>query len=338
MFAVYITAEMNGYHQPTGGADFIGGVTLEDCGEPDPMHLMDIDIISFDSDDMNMDFDAGIGSAQDIRNPAGDSCCFSYFDWGCSAFYKNVYNPADKKKNIGLPNASKNTSNTNGRPQTLRESSLSSLSHNNNQTAAAGTNFYNLPPAPTGPIELSNPATQQQPQQPSLVQQQAQQAQQAQMLYSNLPVAPTSTVQAAAGVPPLAPSDAYQQQYMQQQIQFQQQQYMAAYQQGLMASQQQGQQPPSPYQQQVQMHAQMQQQAQLQYMQQQQQAQMRQQQTPPLAPQHAFPQQYAQQYSLQHPGGGSGSPPSRPLSSNGSTSTASMSRPVSNSSYGSALF
>ena len=100
---------------------------------------MDIDIINFDQDDvLDLDFDFGdsaINAANDTsRGPtAGDNCCLGFFDWGCSTYYKNVFNPgAEKnKKKSGLPNGS-------DRPEVYNGTESNNL---------VDDNFYNLPPA-----------------------------------------------------------------------------------------------------------------------------------------------------------------------------------------------
>jgi len=101
--------------------------------------LMDIDIINFDQDDvLDLDFDFGdsaINTANDTsRGPtAGDNCCLGFFDWGCSTYYKNVFNPGTEKnkKKSGLPNGS-------DRPEVY---------HGNDNNNMVDDNFYNLPPA-----------------------------------------------------------------------------------------------------------------------------------------------------------------------------------------------
>eukprot|EP00428_Durinskia_dybowskii_P077750 CAMPEP_0170357216 /NCGR_PEP_ID=MMETSP0117_2-20130122/1588_1 /TAXON_ID=400756 /ORGANISM="Durinskia baltica, Strain CSIRO CS-38" /LENGTH=452 /DNA_ID=CAMNT_0010611367 /DNA_START=391 /DNA_END=1749 /DNA_ORIENTATION=- len=317
---------------PDGIAEQYAGVTLSDVnqilaeasgGENDPMNLMDIDIISFDSDDMNLDFeDDDIGNSKETRNPAGDNCCFSYFDWGCSTYYKNVFNPADKNRNvIGLPPAPSNQ-----RPQLFKEGSVSSKASSSLYHApissSTNTEMQNMNHAGSSTASstgtghsITNKMTQQQ-----------QQLQQAQMMYGGIQMtAPTHAIGARD-------SAHYQQllaQQQQQQIQMHQQQYMAAYQQSLVTPQQQ-QQYQQYHMQQAQLHSQMQQaQMQNQYMQQQQ--QMMQQQMLQQQQQAVYPTQYPMQmqYSVQVGSGSSSSansvssaPNSRPVSCNSTTPTA----------------
>eukprot|EP01032_Pedospumella_encystans_P016455 gene16455-18778_t len=138
--------ELNGEHEDDGL-----GIMLEDT-------LMDIDIINFDQDDvLDLDFDFGdsaINAANDTsRGPtAGDNCCLGFFDWGCSTYYKNVFNPgAEKnKKKSGLPNGS-------DRPEVYNGTDSNNL---------VDDNFYNLPPAvELTPTPSSSPQQQQQQQQ-----------------------------------------------------------------------------------------------------------------------------------------------------------------------------
>lgn len=315
--------------------DFPNVMNLADVGQledldADPMHLMDIDIISFDSDDMNLDFEEGGGlhHAPDTRNVVGDSCCFG-FDWGCSSYYKNVFNPATDKRNnkVSLPSSSQQGSNK--RPAVIKKenSAQSSASQQN-----GNGNFYTLPPAPTGPIEMhtigGGPTLQTPvPASAGVIPQQfplpptapvAANLQQAQMLYGQLPIAPV-------GQPAMVPATSalQYQQFLahQQQMQMQQQQqYMVAYQQAMANPQQQQQ--FHQYQQQLQM--------QNQYL-----AQQQPQQQAAMLGGGGYPQQqYAlhAQYAM-HPGPGAGG--SRPVSTSSyASSNNSHSRPVSSSSYG----
>ena len=339
-----------GPHEEYLGANLADVGRLEDSEEADPMHLMDIDIISFDSDDMNLDFDAADGMhQQDTRNPAGDSCCFSFFDWGCSTYYKNVFNPATDKRNVGLPGSSAQANQP--RPQTFKkEPSGQSTSSSQQQTG----NFYNLPPAPTTAIELhpigtgngvaAPPPAPSGPTPLQLAAQAAQasthgaptptpqQQQQAQLMYATLPMAPTTQPMTAVQ---------YQQFLAHQQMQLQQQQQQfLAYQAAMTPQQQQ-------HFQQFQQQQQLQMQQYLQQQQQQfQQAQMMQ--------QGGFPQQYAMhaQYAMQQQqqqqqqqqangrplstgsyGSAAGAVPAGGIGSGGGGSAAN-SRPVSSSSYG----
>jgi hypothetical protein len=345
---------------PHGGVMNLADVGhLEGARDPenDHMNLMDIDIISFDSDDMNLDFgeDGGLHHNPDTRTAGvADSCCFSYFDWGCSSYYKNVFNPATDKRNnkVGLPSSAQQGSNK--RPAVFKRES-SNQSHASSHQSASG-NFYSLPPAPTGPIEMhtmgssigsSVPA--QMPLAPTAPLQintqpvpisggsnttsptnlAQQQQQQAQMMYGSLPIAPI-------GQPNMVPaSNALQYQqflaHQQQQMHLQQQQqFMVAYQQAMTPQQQQ----------QFQQYQQAQQLQQLQHAQMQnqflaqQQQQYHAQQQPQMLPGGAYPQQYSMhaQYAMLQPQPqqlGTGS--SRPVSTSSFGSAASHSRPVSGS-------
>ena len=76
--------------------------------------------------------------AQETRGPSsGDNCCFGIFDWGCTTYYKNVFNPADKR---GNGSSSANSSNV-GLPGSSSANSSRPQQYNHN------TDFYSLPPA-----------------------------------------------------------------------------------------------------------------------------------------------------------------------------------------------